>query len=99
MSISFLSLDRLAIFFGLPYTTSDMAKMCIITKKRSVIGNNVSHSHRRTKRRIYPNLHKCRVLNPATGRMMMVQISAAGLRTLAKWDKAGKRYDLNDFVQ
>lgn len=75
-----------------------MAKVCIITNKRSSVGNNVSHSQRKTKRRIYPNLQKRKILNPATGRQMTVYISTSGMRTLAKWDKAGKTYNLNDFL-
>lgn len=71
-----------------------MSKQCIVTKKSSVVGYQVSHSKRRTKRRVYPNLQSHRLLNPATGKYMTVTISAAGLRTLAKWDKAGRKYDL-----
>ena len=71
-----------------------MAQQCIITKKTSVVGYNVSHSKRRTAKRLYPNLQKRRLLNPATNRPVTVMISASGLRTLAKWDKAGRKYDL-----
>lgn len=71
-----------------------MSKQCIVTKKSSVIGYNVSHSKRRTKRRVYPNLQNHRLLNPATGQYLSVTVSASGLRTLAKWDKAGRKYDL-----
>ncbi len=76
-----------------------MAKVCNITKKKSLVGNNVSHSQRKTKRRVYPNLQKRKLVNPATGRQVTVMISAQGLRTLAKWDKQGKKYDLNDFLK
>lgn len=72
-----------------------MSKQCIVTKRRSVIGYNVSHSKRRTKRWVYSNLQKHRLINPATGKYMTVTVSAAGLRTLAKWDKAGRKYDLH----
>lgn len=63
-----------------------------------MVGNNVSHSNRKTKRRIYPNLQKRRLLNPATGQIITVTISTQGLRTLAKWDKAGWKYDLRKFA-
>jgi large subunit ribosomal protein L28 len=69
-------------------------KQCVITKKSSTVGNNVSHSNRKTKRRIYANLQKRRLFNPATGNYVTVTISAQGLRTLAKWEKAGRKYDL-----
>lgn len=75
-----------------------MAKYCVITKKTSSVGQNVSHSQRKTKRRIYPNLQKRRLVNPATGRIVTVHISANGLRTLAKWDKDGKKYDLDKYI-
>ncbi|HBY74225.1 MAG TPA: 50S ribosomal protein L28 [Candidatus Kerfeldbacteria bacterium] len=71
-----------------------MSKQCIVTKKSSVIGYNVSHSKRRTKRWVHPNLQKHRLLNPATGHYVTAVVSASGLRTLAKWDKAGRKYDL-----
>lgn len=71
-----------------------MAKLCIVTKKGTTVGNNVSHSQRKTKRKIYPNLQRKRLLNPATGKYETVTISAQGLRTLTKWDKEGKKYDL-----
>lgn len=71
-----------------------MPKQCVVTKKTSVVGNSVSHSKRRTKRRVYPNFQSRRLLNPATGRYVTVTISTSGLRTLAKWDKVGRKYDL-----
>jgi len=43
-----------------------------------------------------PNLQKRRLLNPATGKMASVMISTRGLRTLAKWLREGKTYDLRD---
>lgn len=75
-----------------------MSKICIVTKRKSVVGYNVSHSKRRTKRRVYPNLQSHRLLNPATGKHISVTVSAAGLRTLAKWDKAGRIYDLRKMI-
>ena len=72
-----------------------MSKMCLVTGKKTTYGNNVSHSKRRTRKKIKANLHKRRLLNPATGRMVMVTISNSGLRTLKKWDREGKGYDLS----
>jgi hypothetical protein len=37
------------------------------------------------------------MLNPATGMMTTVTISTRGMRTLAKWKREGKTYDLRDF--
>ncbi len=71
-----------------------MSKSCIITGKKTRTGYNVSKSNRRTKRKLKPNLQKKRLLNPATGRMVTVIISTSGMRTLKKWDREGKKYDL-----
>jgi len=37
-----------------------MSKVCQVTGKRPVVGNNVSHANNKTKRRFEPNLHKHR---------------------------------------
>jgi len=61
-----------------------MSKVCQVTGRKPQAGMNVSHSHRRTKRRFLPNLFKKRVLNPETGRVERMTISAKGLKTLQK---------------
>ncbi len=71
-----------------------MTKTCIVTGKKVATGYNVSHSNRHTKRRLFPNLQKRSLKNPATGRMVTVNITPRGLRTLKKWDAEGKVYDL-----
>jgi large subunit ribosomal protein L28 len=71
-----------------------MSKSCIITGKKTTVGNLVSHSKRHVKRKLFANLQTRRLLNPATGRMLTVTISNRGLRTLKKWDREGKKYDL-----
>lgn len=73
-----------------------MSKSCIVTGKKTTVGFNVSHSNQKTKKKLYPNLQKKRLLNPATGRMVTVTISTRGLRTLKKWDREGKSYDLTN---
>jgi len=73
-----------------------MGKVCSVTGKKPLTGNNVSHSKRRTKRRQLPNLQKKRLLNPATGKVEQIVVSARGLRTLAKWKSEGKTYDLRE---
>jgi len=77
----------------------NMAKQCIITGKKVSVGNNVSHSNQKTKRRLFPNLIKRRLLNPATGRTVTVQISNRGMRTLKKWKSEGKKYNLATLSQ
>ncbi|MBI4714286.1 50S ribosomal protein L28 [Candidatus Uhrbacteria bacterium] len=71
-----------------------MSKSCLITGKKTTVGMHVSHSKRRVRRKLFANLQTRRLLNPATGRMVMVTISNRGLRTLKKWDREGKKYDL-----
>ncbi len=71
-----------------------MSTSCIVTGKKTIFGNNVSHSNVKTKRKLKANLMKKRLRNPATGRIVTVTISARGLRTLRKWDREGKSYDL-----
>ena len=61
-----------------------MSKICQVTGRKPKAGMNVSHSHRRTKRRFLPNLMKKRVVNPETGRMERMTISAKGLKILQK---------------
>jgi large subunit ribosomal protein L28 len=71
-----------------------MGKSCIVTGKKTITGNRVSHAKNKTKRRLKANLQKKRLLNPATGRIVTVVISTRGMRTLKKWDREGKTYDL-----
>jgi len=75
-----------------------MSRVCSITGKRPTTGNNVSHSKRRTKKRILPNIQTKRLVNPATGETMRVKFSAAAIRTLNKWRAEGKVYDLRKLV-
>ena len=61
-----------------------MSKVCKVTGKGPSTGHNVSHSNRKTKRRFLPNLMTKKVLNPATGKVEKMKISAHGLRILKK---------------
>lgn len=76
-----------------------MAKVCDITGKTPMVGHNVSHSNQKTKRRQYPNLQKKKVMNPATGQMETIRVSTRGLKTLAKWVREGKKFDLRQLVK
>lgn len=71
-----------------------MPNICVVTGKKTTVGSRKSHSNVKTKRSVYPNVTKRRLKNPATGRMVTVCVSARGLRTLKKWDREGKMYDL-----
>lgn len=61
-----------------------MSKVCEITGKRFQVGNNVSHSKRRTKRRFNPNLFKKKFYLPEEDRWVSLKVSAAGLRLINK---------------
>ncbi|PIW37285.1 MAG: 50S ribosomal protein L28 [Candidatus Kerfeldbacteria bacterium CG15_BIG_FIL_POST_REV_8_21_14_020_45_12] len=75
-----------------------MGRVCQITGKRFLTGNNVSHSQRKTKKRTKPNLQKKRLMNPATGQKVTVLVSTSALRTLQKWDENGTKYDLLELM-
>ena len=61
-----------------------MSRVCQLTGKRPIAGNNVSHSNRRTKRRFLPNLHKKKIYIPEVDRWVNLKISSTVLRTINK---------------
>ncbi len=61
-----------------------MAKVCQITGKRPITGNNVSHANNRTRRRFGPNLHFHRFWVEAEKRFVRLRISAKGMRIIDK---------------
>lgn len=63
-----------------------MAKVCQVTGKRPMVGNNVSHANNKTKRRFLPNLQQRRLWVESEQRFVRLRLTAAGLR---KVDKLG----------
>jgi large subunit ribosomal protein L28 len=61
-----------------------MSKVCQITGKSAMVGNNVSHSKRRTKRRFMVNLFKKKFFLEEEDRWITLTVSAAGLRNIDK---------------
>jgi|TARA_B100000780_G_scaffold63054_1_gene41012 large subunit ribosomal protein L28 len=61
-----------------------MSKVCQITGKKVMVGNNVSHSKRRTKRKFYPNLQTKKFFIPETGEWVILKVSTNALRTINK---------------
>ena len=61
-----------------------MSRVCQVTGKKMMVGNNVSHSKRRTKRRFLPNLFKKKFYLPEEDRWISLTVSAAGIRTINK---------------
>ena len=70
-----------------------MSKVCQVTGKRPVTGNNVSHSQIKTKRRFLPNLHTHRFWVEGEKRFVKLRISAKGMRII---DKKGIESVLSD---
>ncbi len=61
-----------------------MSKICQITGKKAMVGNNVSHSKRRTKRTFDVNLFRKKFYWVEQDMWISLKISAAGLRTINK---------------
>jgi large subunit ribosomal protein L28 len=61
-----------------------MSKVCQITGKKTMSGNNVSHSNRKTKRKFLPNLHVKRFYLPSEDKWITLKVSSAGLRVINK---------------
>ena len=61
-----------------------MSQVCEITGKAAMVGNNVSHSKRRTKRKFKPNLFVKKFYLVSEDRWIDLKVSAAGLRTINK---------------
>lgn len=61
-----------------------MARVCQITGKKPRVGNNVSHSNIKTKRKFYPNLHTKRFYIPEEDKWITLKVSTTALRTINK---------------
>ena len=61
-----------------------MSKVCELTGKRPITGNNVSHSKAKTKRRFLPNVQKKRFFIPETGEWVSIKLSTSALRNINK---------------
>lgn len=61
-----------------------MSKVCQITGKRPITGNNVSHANNKTKRRFLPNIQKHRYWVAEENRYVTLKISTRGMRTIDK---------------
>ncbi|MEY4731035.1 MAG: 50S ribosomal protein L28 [Burkholderiales bacterium] len=61
-----------------------MARVCLITGKKPMVGNNVSHANNKTKRRFLPNLQYRKFWVESENRWVSMRLSNAGLRTIDK---------------
>ena len=69
-----------------------MSKICRITGKKPLTGNNVSHANNKSKRRQLPNLQKKRIWLENEKRWVTIKVSANGIKTL---DKLGSKILMN----
>mgnify|MGYP001339721290 CR=1 FL=1 len=79
-----------------------MSKFCSITGKRPLVGNNVSKSNIKTKRRQLPNLQTKKIYIPELDRTVKIKLSVSALKTI---DKTGlltylkkQKLELSDII-
>jgi large subunit ribosomal protein L28 len=70
-----------------------MSRVCDVTGKKPMFGNNVSHAHNKTRRRFNINLQKKRFWLPDEKRFVTLTVSTKGLRII---DKRGIRRVVNE---
>lgn len=59
-----------------------MSRQCVVTGKKPMSGNNVSHALNRTRRKFNPNISDTGVFSQALNKLVRIRVSAAGLRTI-----------------
>tara|TARA_B110000438_G_scaffold292791_1_gene331656 strand:+ start:669 stop:905 length:237 start_codon:yes stop_codon:yes gene_type:complete len=62
-----------------------MSRTCNITGKRPLVGNNVSKSHRKTKRKQFPNLQSKKIFVPELGKSIQIKLSTKAMKTIDKY--------------
>lgn len=61
-----------------------MSRVCMVTGKKPVTGNNVSHANNRTRRRFSPNIHTHRFWVESEKRFVKLRLSTKGMRIIDK---------------
>ena len=61
-----------------------MSRVCMVTGKKPVSGNNVSHAKNRTRRRFTPNLHSHRFWVESENRFLKLRLTCKGMRIIDK---------------
>ena len=61
-----------------------MSRVCDLTGKKAMSGNNVSHAKNRTKRKFFPNLHTHKFWVESENRFVNLKVSAKGMRIIDK---------------
>jgi len=65
-------------------TELTMSRVCQVTGKKPVAGNNVSHANNRTRRRFLPNLHSHKFWVESENRWVKLRVSTKGMRIIDK---------------
>ncbi|MBC6111570.1 50S ribosomal protein L28 [Pedobacter fastidiosus] len=73
-----------------------MSRVCDLTGKKAMVGNNVSHSNVKTKRKFYPNLKLQKFYIPEEGRWITLKVSTSAIKTI---NKVGISEAINRFVK
>jgi large subunit ribosomal protein L28 len=76
--------DQRPKFSFLKLENTIMSRVCQVTGKRPIVGNNVSHAKNRTKRRFLPNLHHHRFWVESEKRFVSLRVSCKGMRIIDK---------------
>ena len=71
-----------------------MSRVCQVTGKKPMSGNNVSHAHNKTRRRFLPNLHTHRFWMESEKRYVKLRVSSKGMRIIDKKGIEGVVADL-----
>jgi large subunit ribosomal protein L28 len=61
-----------------------MAKVCVVTGKKPMSGNNVSHANNKTRRKFNPNLQSKRFWLPSENRWVRLKVSAKAIKVINK---------------
>ncbi len=61
-----------------------MSKVCMVTGKKPLTGNNVSHANNKTRRRFLPNIQTHRFWVQSENRFVSLKLSTRGMRTIDK---------------
>ncbi|MDN3587137.1 MULTISPECIES: 50S ribosomal protein L28 [Pedobacter] len=73
-----------------------MSRVCDLTGKKAMVGNNVSHSNVKTKRKFYPNLKLQKFYIPEEDRWITLKVSTSAIKTI---NKVGINEAINRFVK
>jgi large subunit ribosomal protein L28 len=79
-----ITLNAIILIFSKIMKECVMAKVCQVTGKKPMVGNNVSHANNKTKRRFLPNLQNRRFWVESENRWVSLRLTNAGLRLIDK---------------